>query len=221
MKDAHILLVEDDPLTRLALGAWLKQGGAVVTEATSAAEADAALDAATFDLILSDVHLAGNVRLVWTERLLQRPGCPPVVLLTGNPEIGSALRAANLPVAGYLVKPPDYPQLAAIIRRELAGQRQRRELLALAAATASLLAPSPGRPEVDSPLHRNLSQLSRLLQEVVAAARRGPSGGDDSSQVWRSAIAETIGVLEKTKHSFRSKELGELRARLERIAAQA
>lgn len=220
MKDAHILLVEDDPLTRLALSAWLKQGGAVVTEASGPAVADAALDAGTFDVILSDVHLAGNERLGWTERVLRRPGCPPVILLTGNPEIGSALRAANMPVAGYLVKPPDYAQLADLIRREITGQRQRRELLALAAATASLLAPSPGQPEVDTTLQRNLSELARLLQDVGGGGRRGASG-ETASEAWRGAIAETISVLERTKHSFRSKELGVLRSRLERMIAGA
>jgi DNA-binding NtrC family response regulator len=216
MKDAYILLVEDDPLTRLALGAWLKKGGATVTEAFSAYEADAALDRGSFDLILSDVHLAGNARLEWTERVLQREACPPLVLLTGNPEIGSALRAANLPVAGYLVKPPDYALLAELIRRELAGQRQRRELLALAGAITHLLPPVPGESESDSALRRNLAELSRLLTEVTRPGRRGGAGGD-AGEIWRSAITETIGILEKTKHSFRSRELGELRGRLQKI----
>ncbi len=218
MKNARILLVEDDPRTSLLLEDWLRQAGAVVTLAASIAEAEVALGAGLFDLILSDVHLPGNGRLQWTERLLQADFPPPIVLLTGNPELETALRAANLPVAGYFIKPPDFNSLGLSLSRLIAEHRRRVELRALSREAAWLLAtPETGG---DDALRAKLQLLSSCLATEAGRSPREsmPQPGPDTP--WRTAIAETVAVLEKTKDSFRSKELGRLRLRLAQMLAR-
>ncbi|WP_415908396.1 response regulator [Oleiharenicola sp. Vm1] len=218
MKNAAILVVDDDSLTRDMLEAWCVHFGAHCVTAASTTEADAALARDTFDVILCDVHLPGNQRLGWVRALVARPEAPAVVMITGNPELESTLGAANLPIAGYLVKPLDFTVLGDLLGRLIIEQRQRGELRALSQEAARLLAapdlePAGGR---DSLRERLLHLTSCLSSEVRRPARA--AGFDPAADApLRSAILDTITVLERTKRSFRSKELGELRARLQRM----
>lgn len=211
MKSAHILIVEDDPIASAMLCAWAQQQGAAVTAASSTQEAEEVLTSGRFDLIVSDVHLPGNQRLAWVEKLLAGDFAPPIVLITGNPELETTLRAANLPIAGYLVKPPDLAALSRLAQNLIAGHRRRRELRELSRDAAWLLT-DPGTSE---PVRRRLLLISQLL--ATESGRFSRNTAPDDSHVWRSAIAETVTVLEKTKHSFRSKDLGTLRQRLQRV----
>jgi DNA-binding response OmpR family regulator len=106
MKNGSLLIVDDDALTREMLEAWAIHSGLRCMVAASTAEADAALQRELVDVILCDVHLPGNQRLGWVRAIVTRPEAPAVVMITGNPELESTLSAANLPIAGYLVKPP-------------------------------------------------------------------------------------------------------------------
>jgi len=217
MKYASILVVEDDPISSAVLAGWARQQGSTVVTVGSTGEADAALADNTFDLVLSDVHLPGNHRLEWVEQALAADFPPPIILVTGQPELETTLRAANLPVAGYLVKPVDFANLGRLIHRLVAEHRHRRELRALSREAAWLLTDSISHPpEGAGPLHEKLQKLSLFL---AAEASRNPREKDRAhpDEAWRSAITETIAVLEKTKHSFRSKELGDLRQRLQNL----
>ncbi|AOS43245.1 Transcriptional regulatory protein BasR [Lacunisphaera limnophila] len=210
MQPARILIVEDDPIASTLLAGWARHQGAAVTTVGSTAEADTALDTWDFDLIISDVHLPGNDGLVWIEVVLARPQPPPVILITGSPELTTTVRAANLPIAGYLLKPPDFASLSALAQRLVAEHRHRRELRELSRETAWLITQLAGETD---PLRDKLLQLSRcLMAEADQNPRLAPQPVHD--QPWRAMIADTIATLEKTKHSFRSKELGQLRQRL-------
>jgi DNA-binding NtrC family response regulator len=213
MKHAHVLILEDDPLSSAVLDGWLRHVGSLVTVASTVEEADAALACGKIDLIISDVQLPGNTQLEWVERVLQGDFAPPLVLLTGNPRLESAVKAANLPVAGYLVKPPDFPSLQQLLQRLVTSFRHRQELRALSREAAWLLTAQDGSNES---LHHKLVHLSRCLAAEAAAPTRDtpPAVG---TIPWRDAISETIAVLERTKHSFRSKELGQLRTRLQQM----
>jgi hypothetical protein len=93
-------------------------------------------------------------------------------------------------------------------------------LRALAHQTAVLLAD----PEFDSaggrdPLRERLLQLTQCLTREASRSGRNVVASTPAETPLRSAIADTISVLEKTKRSFRSKELGELRLRLQQMLA--
>lgn len=210
MKHAHILVVDDDPCTLAVLSVGLAELGARVSEASGISRAEALLAQVEFDLILSDVHLAGNDGLQWTEQLLADPSIPPLVLLTGNPDLATAMRAANLRVSGYLAKPCNLRELSSLLQRLLDLRRRHAELRRLADEAAGLLAGQ----QVPDPL---TGKLERLVTCLAAESdfREGALTG--SQTPWQSAIVETIEVLEKTRHSFRSKELGRLRRHLSTI----
>lgn len=211
MNQSNILLVDDEPEARGTIASWLRELGARVTTAEDIAGAEAALERGGFDLILSDVHLPGNHRLQWTERVLARPGIPPLLLLTGNPEVLTAVRAANLPVAGYLAKPPHFPALREQLQLLLVQQRRQSSVRQLARQAARL---ASGDDRLAVPLREKLEQLSAVLATETAGHSRAATA--DATR-WRQTLAEIIAVLEKTKDSFRSKELGRLRQHLIKI----
>lgn len=210
-----ILQVDDDPLVRTVFSGWLRLNDYEHHHAASPAEADALLDQRTFDLVLSDIHMPGNSRLEWVERVLNREDPPAIILMTGQPEFETACRAANLPVAGYLLKPADFTTLDDTLQRVIRQQRRRTDFLSLSRDILQLL----GTHGLMDPAEE--AQLVNKLALLAGCFNaRGPeTSGDTASHdlLWRSAIADTITVIEKTKHSFRSKDLGELRHRLEQL----
>lgn len=220
MGPARILQVDDEPLASALLGAWMRHQGWLVDHAAGPGEADRFLGREIYDVVVSDIHMPGNHHLEWIEGLL-RGGGPPVVLLTGNPQLATAQRAANLPVAAYLCKPPDYAEFRVLLDRLIAQERHRRMLKAL----ADELRARAGAPADDkvAALHLLFNRLS-CWSESYDRSRPddGSEGGPAAVNArWREAVVETIGVIERTKHSFRSKELGQIRRRLEDLLRTA
>lgn len=103
---ANILVVEDDYLFRQTLENVLLQFDHTVATAESADEAVARAQAESFDLILTDVRIAGEVdgvEALGRVRKLQ----PRIrsILMTGYSDIDAPLRAASLQADDYLLKP--------------------------------------------------------------------------------------------------------------------
>lgn len=213
MKNSHILVVDDELSVTAMLANGLGGVGARVTKATGIGEADAAIARDRFDVIISGVHLAGNEGLQWTERLLGTPSAPPILLITSRPEIVTAMRAANLPVAGYLAKPLVLSEITILVRRLLAAQRQRRALQALAAEARQLAGAGAGLPAAIA------SRLEALAGALTTEAARPVRECNLTDEILRQAIRDTIVVLEKTRDSFQSKELGRLRRHLQQVLA--
>ena len=71
---------------------------------------------------------------------------------------------------------------------------------------------------------RSRQRLAELAASFLAGTGRPArvplaANVTDGDFRWRSALTEAIAVIEKTRHSFRSKELGQLRQRLEKMLA--
>jgi CheY-like chemotaxis protein len=111
---ATILLVEDNPTARAALGDILELLGYAVLEAPDGLRALEILAQrpGTVDLVLSDLVLPGmsGVELAQAARAL-RPGLP-LLVVTGYSLLGRDAELAASGVAGWLEKPFTIDQLA-------------------------------------------------------------------------------------------------------------
>ena len=117
----HILLVDDDLLSALALRAFLERRGYRVTPAGDGPEALVRFDADPADLALVDWRMPGmNGGEVVRELRARRP-LLPVVFVTGySPEVEGF--AAALPVpAAVLDKPVDPAEVLDAVRAALSG----------------------------------------------------------------------------------------------------
>lgn len=115
----NLLLVDDDPEIRLVAALVLRGAGHVVTEAASAAEAEAKLAGGVFDAVLLDVMLGEDDGVNLAVRLLAGDDSPRLVFLTGATRADQQARMALAAPAGILHKPFDPGALAGELHRIL------------------------------------------------------------------------------------------------------
>jgi DNA-binding NtrC family response regulator len=112
----NVLVVDGDPASCAELGRWLNRRGYAVALACSHTAADEMRREMAFDLIICDAGAPPHHQRNWIERLLGSVACP-LVLVATQPTLEFAMRAANLPFAGCLMKPLDYSALGVLLDR--------------------------------------------------------------------------------------------------------
>jgi two-component system response regulator AtoC len=128
---ALVLVVDDDPGTRKVARANLSLEGFEVALASSAGEALARLSEIEPLAMVTDLKLGDLDGIALMDRV--RAGRPhlPVVLVTGNATVETAVQALRKGALHYLVKPIRYDELALVLRRAVEGERARREVARL------------------------------------------------------------------------------------------
>jgi len=126
---ARVLLVDDDPATRLTLKTVLEASGYKVNVAASAAEAVGKLDEGEYELVLSDLQMESpeaGLKVLAHARMMEYK--PATRLITAyqdsHPDLARHQRS-------LLIKPEDVPGLLGKIAdliAERATRRLRREL---------------------------------------------------------------------------------------------
>ncbi|HMF92601.1 MAG TPA: response regulator [Candidatus Angelobacter sp.] len=121
VKHASVLLVEDEPLLREAMGAWLARVAGRAFSAENGAEALRILAANRIDLVISDVRMPVMGGAALLEKI-NRSGLhrPAVIFLTGYSDL-SARQAYALGADAMLEKPVDRDEMLRVMRRSLAG----------------------------------------------------------------------------------------------------
>ena len=112
----HVLIVDDDDNTRLALQEIVVAEGFTVALAADVREGTIQLGRQTPDAILSDLRLPDGNGLDLLRSLESRSGVE-MILMTGHASVDSAVDALRLGVADYLVKPINIQRLRAILAR--------------------------------------------------------------------------------------------------------
>jgi len=132
---ARVLLVDDDPASRLTLKTVLEAGGYSVDPAASAAEAVGKLDEGEYDLVLSDLQMESpeaGLKVIAHARMMDYK--PATALITTYQNTPTASRHQS----SMLIKPEDVPGLlskVADLISERATRRVERELRAASALT--------------------------------------------------------------------------------------
>jgi two-component system response regulator DesR len=184
----RVLLAEDQQMMRGALALLLRMEPdiEVVAEAGSGDEAVAAALRERPDVALLDIEMPGMNGLDAATALRAKlPSCRVLILTTfGRP--GYLRRAMEAGASGFLVKDAPVEELAAAIRRVLAGERVVDPGLAAAALSAG---PNP---------------LTDRERDVLAHAVDGATVAD---------IAATLHLSESTVRNYLSAAIGKTGAR--------
>jgi two-component system, NtrC family, nitrogen regulation response regulator NtrX len=104
-KKAHLLIVDDEPNTLASLARAFRLAGHEVAVCDQAAKAIELAKAQNFDLILSDVVMPGKGGLELLGELKALGVTPPVVMMSGQADIETAVRATKLGALDFLEKP--------------------------------------------------------------------------------------------------------------------
>jgi DNA-binding response OmpR family regulator len=234
----RVLIADDDEAFRVATRAFLTRQGFECEAAKDGTSAVEMLRNSNFDLLISDINMPGNCSLEMVEQLQEAASAIPVILLTGYPSVQSAARSVRLRVAAYLVKPCDADELLSIAELSIAQFRAYRTVMAnrdrLDAWARDLeqienamrSSPAGNNPSVtEAYLNLTLSNILSLmldLKNFTDSLTKQPGQEAAAERVTlHRAVRDTIDVLERTKQSFKSKELGELRRRLEDLIRTA
>ena len=232
----RVLFADDDRAAREGLAEMLRRLGYTCETATTAAEAVEKLRAATFEALISDIHMPGNAALELVEAAAQTVPGLPVILLTGRPSVETAARSVRLPVTAYLTKPPDFDELTRVLDQAIAdyrdfsliqaGRRRLREWERELAQVEQLMQrasvpPVPGGPMQDY-MRVSLRQIILLLADLERATQTlDRRAADKLRQVDHvAALRHTVEVLERTRQNFKSKDLADLRRQLEQLLGQ-
>ncbi len=242
---ARILIADDEETFRESSAAILAEDGYQCDVAQNAAEAEQLLQR-DYDLLIVDIRMPGNTQLEFLQMVATRYPDLPVVVATGYPSVNTAVASFRLAIVDYLIKPVDLEDLKRAVtlgiqNREIlcALKEASIESSQLSGALTGLqrilgsrmIGKGSAASEWTAAAYvgqamSHIARLSLLVGKTVEAIRRGQTGeATDVCSLMRCprldtyerAIEDAIQVMERTRSSFKSKEIGMLRERLESI----
>ncbi len=123
----RLLVVEDDRMIGESVRTALRQEGYAVDWVRDGADAEAALQAEPYDLILLDLGLPGKSGLDVLRTARAHGSAMPVLVVTARDAVGDRVTGLDAGADDYLVKPFDLDELLARVRallRRPSGQRE-------------------------------------------------------------------------------------------------
>lgn len=216
MPSERILVVDDEEAIREIVSSMLTGAQYHTRQAASGLEALACMESGEeFDLVLSDLMMAGMDGIALLERTKERFPDLPVVMVTAVHDISIALQAIRNGAYDYLLKPFEREQLLATVRRALENRRLKREndayrtnLEALVAARTQQLKTAMANLErsydftlealgeaLDLKDAETEGHSKRVTAFTIAMARRMGLAKDDIAVIARGAFLHDIGKM--------------------------
>lgn len=151
MREAVLLIVDDEKNTREGLKKALEATGYRILLAADAAEAMGIMGRESVDLVITDLRMPGEDGIALLRRARASRPDAVVILLTAYGTVSTAVRAMKEGAYDYLTKPLNLDELEIVVQRALASR-------------AAGLEPSKG---IDAIIGR-----SRQIEEIKALIRR-------------------------------------------------
>ncbi|BDU77589.1 sensor histidine kinase [Mesoterricola sediminis] len=200
IRGLKVLYVEDDPAARAAFGAFLKRRFGKVILARDGAEGLEAFRSAPVDLVITDVQMPrmGGLALVEEIRALA-PGVQ-VALTTAFEEVDVLVRAIELGVDHFLLKPLKQEAVEAVLLK--AAKRIWADSLARQRAEAERDAAALRRTAVLGTLFQGVAHdFNNLLQAILSAV--------DLALLHLEPDSEVRAILERSlDHTEQARALG-------------
>jgi two-component system nitrogen regulation response regulator NtrX len=127
VKKAQLLIVDDDPNTLASLARAFRLAGHEVAVCDNATKAIEEARAQHFDLILSDVVMPGKGGLALLDELKSAGVTAPIVMMSGQGDIETAVKATRLGALDFLEKPISTEKLLITVENSLKLQRLENE----------------------------------------------------------------------------------------------
>ncbi len=120
MEAVRVLFVDDEPGIRITMPQILRRHGLSVRAVGTVSHALAEIKSSQFDVLLSDLNIGqpGDGFTVVNAMHCAQPNCVTLIL-TGFPDVDTALEAIRSQVDGYLTKPAQIPTLMSLIQEKL------------------------------------------------------------------------------------------------------
>jgi putative two-component system response regulator len=125
----RVLCVDDEPVILHILRRLLEVQGFEAVVCSDPQEAVAGFGDGDFDVVITDIHMPGMDGLALMRALRERQPDLPVVVVTGQGTVDTAIQALREGATGMLVKPFTGEELLGEVRRALGSAQMRYEAL--------------------------------------------------------------------------------------------
>ena len=189
---AHLLIVDDEANTLASLARAFRLAGHEATVCDNAAKALELAKTHKFDLILSDVVMPVKGGLALLEELKAQGLSAPVVMMSGQADIATAVQATRLGALDFLEKPISTEKLLLTVENALKLQRLENENRQLKQRL--------GKPEIvwqGAAMKRLMAQVGRVAASETRVCILGETG------TGKELVARTIHEQSsRASHSF-------------------
>jgi CheY-like chemotaxis protein len=240
----RILLADDEQTFCDSTGELLRREGYICDCVPDAQTAIEKLKQHSYDLLIADIKMPGNPNLELIKNLPNLAKGTFAILVTAYPSQKSAIEAIQLPVTAYMVKPINFDELKQNVaqaikqknlfqtvldtkhrlkqwQKQMQGMEEileRKNDTAFSASVKNFLDLTLGNISAAFMDVKNLTQV--LVDDQKTSAVCNLLNCPKLNEL-TEGLAETIKILELTKSSFKSKELGQLRIKLEQLMKKA
>jgi EAL domain-containing protein (putative c-di-GMP-specific phosphodiesterase class I)/CheY-like chemotaxis protein len=205
---ACVLVAEDDPALLEIVTTLLTESGYRAIGLASGAAAIRCLRETDVDVVLTDIQMPDATGVDVLRSARERNLDTPVILMTGNPTLPTAVEALELGALGYLTKPvPSVRLLEAVsdALRLVRLTRLRRRALAELGGEARYIADRAG---LESLFHRAQAGLWMAYQPVLWASDRKPYGREALLRTAARDVPDTNAFLELARRLGGIRDLG-------------
>ena len=200
-----ILIVDDEDCIRLVLSEFLKNKGFTACEAKDGFEAISIFSRERPDAVLLDLSMPGMDGMEVLSRLTSQDPSIPVIILTANGEISSAVQAVKSGAFDFISKPPDFEEITMRLNRAIEKAQLKKSLARLSnsveASFARYLGKSPAIKTVISQVHRVApSPFSVIIQGETGTGKSTLAEliHNLSARAGKPFIRVDIGVIPET-----------------------
>jgi two-component system, NtrC family, nitrogen regulation response regulator NtrX len=124
IKNAKILVVDDDETIRKTMKAILEDEGYIVDLASTGKEAIGKTETTVYNLALLDIRLPDMEGVELLKLLKETVPRIRKIMVTGYPSAQNAIAAVNRQADAYLVKPVDIEKLLETVKKQLQLQEE-------------------------------------------------------------------------------------------------
>ena len=220
--EIRVLLVDDEASLLKAYERALSKPGVIVTTACNGKEAIDRVKGTSFDVIVTDISMPEMTGMEFLRAVRAHDLQVPVILMTGAPELESAIRAVEYGAFRYLAKPVAVSELCGTVERAARLHRLaevKREALELPGADGVRLGE---RASLDVGFSWAMSRLWVAFQPIVAWRQRRVFGYEALLRSDEPLMRNPADILDAAERLGRLHDLGQLvRARVAAAAAKA
>ncbi len=202
----RVLIVDDDELVLRSLSRALSVAGMNVTAISDPCQAMSAVTAETFDAVLCDIRMPQMSGLTLAQYVRSAYPDLPIMLMTGNPQLESAIECVHIGVQEYLPKPIDASKLRAAVSRAVNIHR-----LARARREAAMVveeAPRSMNAGLGKALDRALASMTVAFQPIVDVSQRSIYGYEALLRSSEPELPNPPAVIAAAEQLGRTGEVG-------------
>jgi EAL domain-containing protein (putative c-di-GMP-specific phosphodiesterase class I) len=201
----HVLLVDDDPSVVRSLSRVLRARGYLTSIATNGQEAVHLVTQVDFDAILTDIAMPGMDGITLLREIRTHDLHVPVILVTGEPAVDTAVQALEYGALNYLTKPVPIDALERALDKAVHLHRMARLRQRAAELLGQTTAHAADRAGLESSLRSCFQSLWMAMHPIVDSRKQTVFGyeallrSDESSLPHPGAVidaAERLGQLD-------------------------